>query len=49
MASGKELRMGHYDSLVLANGKEWKDVLVVWAKVQSTRSIRLSIEPVANE
>ena len=40
---GKDFRMGHYRTLELEDGREWKDVLVVWANVSSAKPIRFGI------
>ena len=40
---GSDFRMGHYRTLDLEDGREWKDVLIVWAKVSSTKPMRFSI------
>ena len=42
---GKDCRMGRYKTLKLEDGREWKNVLVVWAKISSVKPIRLSIRP----
>jgi len=43
---GKDFRMGHYRTLVLEGGREWKDVLVVWVKASSMKTTRFRIRPV---
>jgi len=40
---GKDFRMGHYKTLGLEDGRKWTDVLVVWAKVSSTKPARIGI------
>jgi len=42
---GKDCRMGRCKTLKLEDGREWKNVLVVWAKVSSAKPIRQSIRP----
>ena len=43
---GKDFRTGHYRALDLEDGREWKNVLVAWARVSSTKPMRFSLRPV---
>ena len=45
---GRDFRLGHYRTLDLEDGREWKNVLIVWAKVSSTKPIRFRIRPVGH-
>ena len=40
---GRDLRLGHYRALDLEDGRTWRDVLIVWVRVQSTEPIRFTI------
>lgn len=40
---GNDFRFGHYESLELEGGREWKDVLAVWVSVTSEKSIRFDL------
>ena len=42
---GRDFRMGHYKTLDVEDGREWKDVLIVWAKVSSTKPTQFKIQP----
>ena len=40
---GRSLRLGHYRALDLEDGRTWRNVLIVWARIQSTKPIRIMI------
>ncbi len=42
---GPDFRVGHYETLGEEGGRQWKDVLIVWVKAQSTRPIEFAIRP----
>ncbi|NQT86502.1 hypothetical protein HQ560_07030, partial [bacterium] len=42
---GRSFRMGLYRTLDLENGSTWTHVLVVWAKVTSTKLVRFTLRP----
>jgi len=42
---GRDFRTGHYRTLDIEDGREWSDVLIVWAKISSTKPVRLTIRP----
>jgi hypothetical protein len=42
---GTHFRMGHYRTLELEDGRKWTDVLIVWAKVSSTKPVQFGIRP----
>ena len=42
---GRSFRMGLYRTLDLENGSTWANVLVVWAKVTSTKLVRFTLRP----
>ena len=43
---GKDFRTGHYRALDLEDGREWKNVLVAWARVSSAKPMQFSLRPV---
>ena len=44
---GKGFRLGHYRTLDIEDGRNWQNVLVVWAKVSSAKPTRFTIRPSA--
>ena len=42
---GKDFRMGHYKALDIGDGREWEDVLIVWAKVKATKPVQFRLRP----
>jgi hypothetical protein len=42
---GRNVRLGHYRTLDLEDGRAWNDVLMVWVKVSSAEPIRFTIRP----
>ena len=44
-ARGKDFRMGHYETLDIEDGRQWKDVLIVWVKTNSTKTVEFTIRP----
>ncbi|MHC4251319.1 MAG: tetratricopeptide repeat protein [Planctomycetota bacterium] len=45
VSQGKDFRAGRYETLDLEDGREWKDVLVVWAKFRADKPTRFTIQP----
>ncbi len=43
---GKDFRMGHYTTLDIDDGREWKNVLVAWVKAKSSELVDIKIMPV---
>ena len=44
-ARGKNFRMGHYKTLDIEDGRQWKDVLIVWVKANSSQPMEFTIRP----
>ncbi|MFC1805444.1 hypothetical protein ACFL09_00500 [Planctomycetota bacterium] len=42
---GRDFRTGHYRTLDIEDGREWKNVLIVWANESSTKPMRFTIRP----
>lgn len=42
---GSDFRMGHYKTLDFDDGRQWKNVLIVWVKANSTKPIEFAIRP----
>lgn len=40
---GEDFRFGHYEALEIEGGREWNDVLAVWARVRATDAMQVSI------
>ena len=42
---GSRFRFGHYGTLDMDDGREWKDVLVVWVQMNSFKPVRIRLWP----
>lgn len=45
MKAGTDYRTGFYESIDIDDGKEWKDVMIVWFQGKSAETVDVSIIP----
>jgi hypothetical protein len=45
VGQGQRFRLGHYPSLDLEDGRQWKNVAAVWAETTATTRIEITIRP----
>jgi len=48
IAGGPDFRVGHYDTLDVEDGREWKDALIVWLQLDRSKPVRIRLWPASS-